>query len=163
MCVRVYAIGFRLPSPRDLTRYIYISSKIVRDGKFNAYWQLVLCCFMVVVLWVAIWRCVRPNKSNLAFFEGVCLWNFWFGIFAFLGEFGLILIFWLFFGLFCTKLRIIYHRSDRMCAYAHLPLPYAHILTNGYLLNCQSQCPVTWRDVVNTSAAYMVCYWSIKW
>jgi len=40
-----------------------------------------------------------------------------------------------------------------MCAYAHLPLPYAHSLTNGYLLNCQSQCPVTWRDIINMSAA----------
>ena len=31
-----------------------------------------------------------------------------------------------------------------MCAYIHLPLPYAHSLTNGYLLVCQRQCPLTW-------------------
>ena len=31
-----------------------------------------------------------------------------------------------------------------MCAYIHLPLPYAHSVTNGYLLVCQCPYPVTW-------------------
>ena len=52
---------------------------------------------------------------------------------------------WLYFILFYTKVPFNYHRSDRMCAYTHRPLPYAHSLTNGYLLNCQCQCPVKTR------------------
>jgi len=76
----------------------------------------------------------------------------------FFGEFGLedfslalMLLFWLYFGFFYT---MVGYRSTtievtELPRTPILPLLYAHSLTNGYLLNCQSQCPVTWHDVTN--------------
>ena len=110
---------------------------------------LYTCAEFVICLLVVCQGC----QSNLAFFEGVWPWKFWFGIltpfwpfvFGIEDLFGLNVIFWLFWPFLHDN----YHRSDRMCAYTYLPLPYAHSLTNGYLLKCQIQCPVMWRDVNN--------------
>ena len=89
---------------------------------------------------VAIWHYARPNKSNLAFFDRSWAWNFWFGILGLFGLFGRVwpwswrllfglnVIFWLYFGLFYTKVPFNYHsdRSDRMCA---TPIFRYHTLT----------------------------------
>jgi len=78
--------------------------------------------------------------------------NFSFGFLTFLWYFWASLALKTFVCPFCLFVSLAFstgrYRSttisinDGMCTYTHLPLPYAHCLTNGYLLNCQSQCPV---------------------
>jgi len=83
-------------------------------------------------------------------------WPFW-RVWPWRLLFGLNVIFWLYFGLFYTTIPFNYHKVTELPPTPLLPLPYAHSLTNGYLLNCQSQCPVTWHDVTNMSLVSV--YW----
>jgi len=105
--------------------------------KYGLFWSLLALKFLVWLFWL---------------FFGL-FWRVW----PWRHLFGVNVIFSLYFGLYYTMVPFNYHRSDRITAYAHLPLPYTHSLTNGYLLYCPSQRPVTWRDITNMSAVSVQC------
>jgi len=112
---------------------------------------------------VAIWLYARPIKSNLALLIafgleifGLAFWHF-FGligrVWPWTLKFGFNVVFWLYFGLFYTKVPfntiVLVSKWQIRTEYAHRPIFRYHTLTVCYLLDCQCQCPlpsdVVWR------------------
>jgi len=97
----------------------------------------------------------RPNKSNLAFFDSSWPSSFWFDFLALFWSvwpwkllFGLTVILWLYLAFstlsYCST-------TIEVTQLPHKPnfryYTLTHSLTDGYLFNCQSHYPVTWRDM----------------